>query len=199
MAKIAHIIGNGSSASFYKPSKGLKLTCNLPPFAVDGVYATTMVDFKIMHAIYMEEIIVPGEWILGARPKVFMERHPSFHIKHASQIKEFYTELPVYAGNFTNWNCGHMATHFAANKFQADEIHMYGFNSIFDPDLRSCTDFYLGSNRANTNMYRLNENWRPIWSEMFKEFAGTQFVLYSTHDKILTDKPENVEIRISKK
>jgi hypothetical protein len=34
MTRVAHIIGNGDNAPMYKPAKGLKITCNLPPFTV---------------------------------------------------------------------------------------------------------------------------------------------------------------------
>ena len=37
-----------------------------------------------------------------------------------------------YAKNYTDWNCGHMAVHYACNKLLANEVHMYGFDSIFD-------------------------------------------------------------------
>ena len=47
MSKVAHLIGNGDNASMYKPAKGIKITCNLPPFTVRNTYATTIVDFKI--------------------------------------------------------------------------------------------------------------------------------------------------------
>ena len=60
MSKVAHIIGNGDNASLYKPSVGLKITCNLPPFAVENVYTTCMVDFKMMKAIEEGSVIVPG-------------------------------------------------------------------------------------------------------------------------------------------
>jgi len=50
MARVAHLIGNGDSCVYYKPAKGLKVVCNLPPFAVDNVYVSCMVDFKMMKA-----------------------------------------------------------------------------------------------------------------------------------------------------
>ena len=136
MAKTAHVIGNGDSASRYNPAPGLKITCNLPPFAVENVYTTCMVDFKMMNAIKEGSVIVPGDWVLGARPKKFMELNPQFNMRYAAQVKEYYTELPAYAENYTNFNCGHMAVHYAANKLKCDEIHMYGFDSIFDFNLR---------------------------------------------------------------
>ena len=111
MDKIVHVIGNGDMAGLYnlEPKKGLKVTCNIPPFEVPDSYSTFMVDFKIMQAITAGEVEVPGEWILGMRPKVWMDKHPSFYIKRSHQIKEFFTDLPKYAANYTDFNCGHMA------------------------------------------------------------------------------------------
>ena len=195
MAKVAHVIGNGDNAAMYKPAKGLKITCNLPPFAIANVYTTCIVDFKMMNAIDEGSVIVPGDWILGARPKKWCEMHPKFYMKYAPQIKGFYLTLPKYAGNYTNFNCGHMAVHYTANKLKCDEIHMYGFDSMFDMNLRSSSDLFLNSNREANNNVRLSDNWRPIWGEMFKEFANTQFVLYHRHDQIKFDVPKNVEIR----
>ena len=132
--RIVHIIGNGDHSTIYlaKPRYGMKLTCNLPPYNVEGRYATMIVDFKMMKAIHEGSVTVGGEWIIGMRPKIYMGNNPSFHLKYSHHIKEFYTELPKYVANYTDFNCGHMAVHYAANKVKAEEIHMYGFDSIFD-------------------------------------------------------------------
>ena len=58
MTKTAHIIGNGPSAGFYKPSKGLKILCNLPPMTVHNAYTTVMVDFKMMKAIHDGDVVI---------------------------------------------------------------------------------------------------------------------------------------------
>jgi hypothetical protein len=87
-----------------------------------------------------------------------------------------------------------MAVHYAANKVKADEIHMYGFDSIFDFNLRSCSDFYLESDRGNMNTNRLANNWRPVWENMFKEFPNTKFVLHHIHDAIKIKVTNNVHV-----
>lgn len=194
MSGVAHVIGNGDFASMYTPSKGYKITCNVPPFEVNNVYASCIVDYKMMRAMHEGSVTVPGQWVLGSRPKHYMESNPAFYMKHAARIKEFYTVLPRYAGNYTNFNCGHMAVHYSANKLQCDEIHMYGFTSIFDFDLRSSTDFVLNSDRSSVNNARLTNNWRPIWQHMFAEFKNTKFILYHKHSQIKFDIPSNVEI-----
>lgn len=200
MAKIVHIIGNGIGAHHYDPkSEGMKYTCNLPPFPVPGAKATFMVDFKMMAAMLEGSVTVPGEWILGARPKIFMNMQPGFYMKHAPQIKEFFLDKPDYAPDYTAFNCGHMAVYYAAKKLKADEVHMYGFDSIFDFDLRSCTDFYLNSDRTVQNNARLTNNWRPIWQGIFNEFKGTTFYLHHHHNAIKFPVPDNTKVIVHKK
>ena len=196
MKRVVQLVGNGDNASlfFKEPRPGMKLTCNLPPFNVAGTYASVIVDFKMMKAMQEGSVIIPGDWILGMRPKIHMENNPTFHIKYSKQVKEFYTVLPKYVANYTDFNCGHMACHYAANKVKADEIHLYGFDSIFDFNLRSCSDFYLGSDRGNMNNNRLANNWRPVWENMFKEFPNTKFILHHVHDAIKINIGNNVEI-----
>jgi len=196
MTKTAHVIGNGPSAGFYKPAKGLKILNNLAPMAVNNVYATVMVDFKMMKAIHEGILTVPGDWVLGARPHKWMEIRNDFYMKYSRQIKEFYMVLPKYASNYTDFNCGHMATHYTANKLKCDEIHMYGFDSIFSFDITSSSDFYLESSRDNLNTERLTRNWRPIWKGLFNEFKDTQFIIHNrTTDTSLIKMPKNVEVR----
>lgn len=201
MSKVIHILGNGDKAFLYQREKrvGTKLLCNMPPFEVDRkeVYATCMVDFKMMMALTEGSIKLDQyEWVLGTRPKIWMEQKHAFYMKYAPNIKEFYTTVPKYAGNATNFNCGHMAVHYAANRHKADEIHMYGFDTIFDFNMRSMTDVVLNSDRSNSNNYRLLNNWRPIWMEIFKEFPNTKFVLHHNHDNLKIPKFDNMEVKV---
>jgi hypothetical protein len=202
MAKVAHIIGNGDSCVWYKPAKGLKVVCNLPPMEVPNVYVSCMVDFKMMKALTNGDFPNPYTWVLGYRPKVWMEKNPSFYMQNSSKIKEFYTALPAYAGKggqgYTNFNCGHFATHWTANKVGAEEIHMYGFDSIMDFDIRSRTDFLLPSDRGSMNTQRLSHTWRTIFKGIFEEFKDTQFVIHHKHDNIKFPKPDNVDIVVHK-
>lgn len=198
MARVVHVIGNGDYSHLYriKERKGLKLTCNLPPFTVPDVYSTTMVDFKMMRAITRGEIQVPGYWIVGMRPKIWMEKNPGFHMRVANQVKEFYTVLPKYCPNYTDFNCGHFATHYAANKLKADKIHLYGFDSCFDFNVRSVSDFYQHSDRGNVNNNRLVSNWRPVWSGMFKEFPNTEFIFHHIHNNYKMQVSGNVSTEL---
>ena len=197
--RIAHIIGNGDQAVLYKDQGGIIITCNVPPFSVKNVFATFIIDFKMCKALDEGGVQINNPWIMGYRPKVFCEKvNPNFYRKHAQQIRGFYLDLPKYAGNYTNFNCGHTATHYTANKLKADEIHLYGFDSLFDGNMRSYTDLVLSSDRsANTNN-KLISTWRPIWEGIFNEFPNTQFVLHHIHGQIKLTLPDNVRIEVHK-
>jgi len=201
MAKVIHILGNGDKAHYYQrePRKGMKILCNMPPFEVPSneVYATCMVDFKMMMALTEGSVNLDRYmWVLGTRPRVWMYERSAFYLKYAPNIKEFYTHVPKYAGNATNFNCGHMAVHYAANRHKADEVHLYGFDSILDFNMRSVTDLVLSSDRGDVNNYRLLNNWRPIWRDIFREFKNTKFVLHHNHDNLKIPTLDNVEVKV---
>jgi len=201
--KVAHIIGGGHSSNLYTPQKGLKVACNLPPFEIPNIRFSCMVDFKMMKALTEGSVTNPYPWVLGLRPKMWMEKNPSFHMKVAPQIKEFYTTLPPYAGKggkgYTNLNCGHFATHYVSNKLKPEEIHLWGFDSIMDFDIRSRTDFYLPSDRGNMNTERLSATWRKIFKGIFEEFGDIQYVIHHGHNNIKIEKPKNLDIVVHKK
>ena len=214
MARVVHIVGNGDSASLYLKEKrtGMKLACNIPPFEMPDKYATMMVDFKMMDQLTlrwqkpgtMEGLEVPGQWILGFRPKKWMQDRPNFYMAKASQIREFYTALPRYTWDskkgenmghgYTNLSCGHFAAHYAMNKIKADEIHLYGFDSVFDLNITSYTDLVLQSDRGLMNTQRLSGNWRPVWENMFKEFPDQKFIFHYWHNAIKVKIQDNVEV-----
>mgnify|MGYP002809624343 CR=1 FL=1 len=201
--KKVHILGNGDMCEMMPEStrfkrEGKLIVCNKPPFEVGDVYATCIVDFKMCAALFERSIVLDEySWICGTRPKMFMESNPSFSMKHSSHIREFYTTIPSYAGKgnqgATNLNCGHLATHYAATRHKPDEIHMYGFDSIFDHNMRSYTDIVLNSDRTDINNYRLLDIWRPIWNGIFNEFKDIKFVLYHKHPNTKIPTPSNVE------
>jgi len=208
--KKLYILGNGDSAQLMPESirlerEGKLIVCNLPPFEVDNVYATCIGDFKMMAALTEGSVNLDGyQWVLANRPKTWMDSNPSFYIKHSNHIREFYTHVPSYCDlgdpslAATNFNCGHLAAHYSAKRHQPDEIHMFGFDSIFDTNMRSYTDIVLSSDRAPSNNYKLLDNWRPIWNGIFKEFSNITFYLYNSHSNAKINLPKNVKVMVSR-
>lgn len=206
--KRVNVLGNGDHANlhFKRGLPGRLLICNMPPIEIPNneVYATCMVDFKMMAALDRGDVKLDMyDWILGTRPRVWMEMQPSFYLKYSRNIKAFHQHVPEYAQlpgqssqqAATNYSCGHMAVDYACRKMGATEVHIYGFDSLFDTNLRSYTDLLLESDRSNQNTFRLCNNWRPIWTHLFSEFKGqTTFYLYHKHNQIKISIPDNVEI-----
>lgn len=205
-----NVLGNGPAAHMFKRgSPGRLLICNMPPFEVprNEVFATCMVDFKMMKALQEGHIRLDMyDWILGTRPRIWMEQSGTFYLKYSHLIKAFYPHVPKYAAlpgqnpgqAATNFNCGHMAVHYACNKMQAEEVHIYGFDSIFDMNLESFTDLLLESDRGTMNTHRLANNWRPIWEGIFNEFKQTKFILHHPHNNAKIKLPKNCEIALDK-
>ena len=197
-----NVLGNGDHAFMFKRgTPGKLLICNMPPFEIPNneVYASVMVDFKMMNALAEGHINLDMyDWILGTRPRKWMEMRPDFYLKYAQKIKAFHQHVPKYAKNATNFTCGHMAMDYACRVMKATECHVYGFDSIFDMNLRSTSDLILESDRGHMNTYRLANNWRPIWTEMFKEFKDTKFYLYHSHPNIKIEISDNVELVVER-
>lgn len=206
-----NILGNGDHAYMFKRGiEGKLLICNMPPFEIPTkeVYATCMVDYKMMVALAEGHIKLDMyDWILGTRPRHWMEMQPNFYLKYAQKIKAFHSHVPKYAQlpgqteaqAATNYSCGHMAVDYACRVMKANEVHVYGFDSMFDTSLRSYTDLLLESDRSSQNTHRLANNWRPIFSYTFKEFDNTKFFLYHSHDRIQFPIGKNVNIIVEEK
>lgn len=201
-----NILGNGDNAGLFKRgTEGKLLICNMPPFEIprNEVFATCMVDYKMMLALAKGHIkLNMYDWVLGNRPRHWMEMNPAFYMKYSQNIKGFHLTIPEYAKlpgqneaqAATNYSCGHMALDYACRAKGATEVHVYGFDSLFDMNLRSYTDILLESDRSTSNTHRIANNWRPVWEGFFKEFKDVQFYLHHVHDKIKIDVGENVNV-----
>jgi hypothetical protein len=203
-----NILGNGDSWSLFEQgTPGDLLVCNMPPIRLKPreVFASCMVDFKMMVALEKGEVKLDQyDWVLGTRPRRWMEKSPTFYLKYSQNIKGFHTHVPPYAqlpGHkleeaATNYSCGHMAVDYACRSMRAKEVHLYGFDSMFDMNLASYTDKFLKSDRSALNVHRMASNWRPIWSKFFREFSDIKFVIHHVHSDIKFNLPENVTIEV---
>ena len=89
MKRVVHIIGNGDHSFLYQdaPRRGLKLASNQIAFQVPEKYATCIFDYKFMNALAKKQVELDGEWILGFRPKHWLEMNPEHYVKIAHQVK----------------------------------------------------------------------------------------------------------------
>mgnify|MGYP003624673293 FL=1 len=206
-----NVLGNGDNAHMFERGQdGRLLICNMPPFEIPNneVYATCMVDYKMMLALAQGHIKLDMyDWVLGMRPRHWMEMNPAFYLKYAQKIKAMHTHIPQYAQlegqdagqASTNYSCGHMAIDYACRVKGATEVHIYGFDAMFDTNLRSYTDLLLESDRSEQNTYRIANNWRPVWTGLFKEFKHVKFYLYHKHDRLQVPVGKNVTIIVKER
>ena len=132
-----NVLGNGDHAyMFERGQPGKLLICNMPPFEIPKreVHATCMVDFKMMKALADGLVKLDMyDWVLGTRPRRWMEMQPNFYLKYSQNIKGFHQHIPAYAQlpgqtegqAATNYSCGHMAVDYACRTMRADEVHLW--------------------------------------------------------------------------
>ena len=203
-----NVMGNGLGACLFENgTDGELLVCNMPPVELSKseVYASFMVDYKMMVALDEGKVeLGQYDWVLGTRPRKWMEKNPTFYLNYSQNIRGFHTYVPPYAqlpghklsDAATNYSCGHMAVDYACRIMKAKEVHMYGFDAMFDMNLDSHTDTFLDSNRSALNIHRMASNWRPIWSSFFREFSEVKFVIHHVHPDIKLAISENVSIEV---
>ena len=204
-----NVLGNGDNSSlFEKGTEGELLVCNMPPMSLSKkeVFGSCIVDFKMMVALESGAVRLDEyDWILGTRPRRWMEKNPTFYLKYSQNIKGFHTYIPPYAqlpghkleDAASNYSCGHMAVDYACRIMKATEVHMYGFDALFDMNLSSFTDTFMESNRSALNVHRMASNWRPIWSGFFREFNDVQFVIHHEHSDIKLSLSKNARVEVS--
>lgn len=192
---IVHVLGNGPSQQlwFNAETKGQVVACNMPYQVVpkERLWASIIGDFKVMRAINEGSLDLSHmPWVFGTRPKMYCDQNPSFHMKWAQNIREFYTYVPPYSANATDWSAGHLAVHYTCMRLQPKELHMWGFDSMFSHDLSSASDLLIESNREANNRFRMNAVWRPIWQNLFQEMNNVNFVIHY-------DKKANLQFEVT--
>ena len=205
MSRVAHVLGNGPSQHLWfesdmKTGDGKNVvSCNIPWKTVpkDRLWATVIGDFKMIRPIAEGEITAHHmPWVLGNRPKLFCDQNPSFYLKYAQNIREFYLYVPPYAKNATDWSAGHLAVHYTAMRLQPGELNMWGFDALFSHDLSSSSDLMIPSDRSATNRHRMKNTWIPIWQNLWAEMENIQFVVHTKNNvDISFQVPDNVRVQ----
>tara|TARA_S200002703_G_C3790382_1_gene243901 strand:- start:661 stop:1290 length:630 start_codon:yes stop_codon:yes gene_type:complete len=209
MSREFHVLGNGPSQHLWfetdmKTGDAQNVVCcNMPWRTIPKarLWASIIGDFKMIRPISEGSIQADHmPWVLGNRPKMFCDQNPSFYMKYAYNIREFYLYVPPYARNATDWSAGHLATHYSCRRLQPDVLHMWGFDSLFSSDLSSSSDFMIPSDRGDRNRFRMNNLWRGIWRGLFDEMVNVQFVVHTLKKVDISFKvPDNVSVHFKEK
>lgn len=158
--KIATILGNGSSNSFYQPSKGFVVACNVPqhPFAYDAI---TIIDRK------------PVDWMQDNN------WHPKVPVWCSRTVSDYANKKKIqgmwqvyYAEPHQTNTAIHAVEHLCQHDYT--QIHFYGFNSFYSDDYVSQMDKIM----PRPPRPNLNKRWKPHWNRIFSEHNTVTFVMH---------------------
>lgn len=147
----AQILGNGPSHRLYEPQDGYIIGCNFQKHPTD---ISVLLDCKPFMVYCRNRSILHNRNIITST-------YAMHHIlKPSNMVDEFNIvyELP-YLEKYVS--AGHVATEWALNNGY-DEIHLWGFDSIWADTQETRTDEFITRNRAQFDLYiHWREKWQP--------------------------------------
>lgn len=154
----AHILGNGPSIVLYKPQDGYVVGCN---FHEHEVNVSVLLDCRPF-------MIYRGNRQLLKTRNIITSTYAMHHtVKPLKMTEEFNIlyELPFLEKYVS---AGHVATDWALNNGY-DEIHLWGFDSIWADTQETRTDEIVPRNRAQFDLFI---HWREKWKS-YKQYNIT--------------------------
>ena len=179
------IIGNGDSNNLYVPNAHYTIACNIPQHTIK-YNALSIIDNRPLD--FMKE--------RGWKPRVPVFCTPEVQ----TRSRKFNLEgdwFAVYERKH-RWNAGHHAV--LHHNTMAQQIHLWGFDSLFSQDLTSQTDAIIPRHHRPP----LNNHWHPIWREILDQCYCT-VVLHLPqgakcaieHEKLRTESHRTEDLAIS--
>lgn len=159
----AHILGNGPSIDLYEPQDGFIIGCNFHQHPVD---LTVLVDCKPFLIYKGKRELLPNRKLITSKyawPTIVEQKLlDEFEFVHVVERLEQYQ------------SAGHIAVEWALkNKYS--EIHLWGFNSIFEDSQETKTDTLVPRSRAQFDLY---VHWRERW----KHFTDYNITVHNTKE-----------------
>lgn len=158
---LAHILGNGPSIELYRPSEGFVIGCNFHTHPTD---VSVVLDKRPF-------LIYKGNRSLLQDKKLITSQYAMPTIEEI-KIKEELDIIHVVPYMDKYDSAGHIATRWALDKGY-EEIHLWGFDSIWADTQETKTDQIVPRNRAQFDLYI---HWRKKW----KPFINENIVVHNT-------------------
>jgi hypothetical protein len=157
----AHILGNGPSINLYTPQDGYVIGCNFQEHAVD---LSVILDGKPFMAYKCNRSLIKQREIITSKfawPVIVEQK-----LQDDFTIVSFIEYLEKYRSS------GHVATDWALlNGY--DEIHLWGFNSIFEDSQETKSDLIIERSRAQFDLWF---HWREKW----KDYTKYNIIVHNT-------------------
>ncbi len=146
----AHILGNGPSIDLYAPQDDFVVGCNFQQFPTD---ISVIVDCKPFLIYKGNRLLVPTKRIITSRYawQTIAEQNleDEFEWVHVIEHLEKYR------------SSGHIATDWCLEN-DYDEIHLWGFDSIWEDTQETKSDALIPRSRAQFDLWM---HWREKWQE----------------------------------
>lgn len=154
---IVHILGNGPSHILYEPQDGYIIGCNIQTHPID---ISVVLDIKPFHLYLRDRNIFQGKPIITSEYAMHGVRHKNVEQELDILQKLEYLEKYVSAGHIAvQWALEHDYT----------EIHLWGFDSIWEDTIETKTDQIIPRSRVQDDLF---VHWREKW-QPFKEYNIT--------------------------
>lgn len=163
----AHVLGNGPSIELYESIEGgYVVGCNFHQVPVD---LSVIVDCKPF-------LIYKGDRSLIQNKKVITSKYAWRSIKE-QQLEDEFEWVHVIEKLEQYRSSGHIATDWCL-EHGYDEIHLWGFNSIWEDSQETKSDLLIPRSRAQFDLWM---HWREKW----KEYTHLNIIVHNTKEGTL--------------
>jgi len=159
--KKAHVLGNGPSIELYTPADGFIIGCNIQEHQID---VSVVLDCKPFlkycgnRSLFQHKPIITSLYAMQTITEQEIEHE--FEIWHKVPYLEKYM------------SAGHVAVDWLLDH-DYDEIHLWGFDSIWEDTQETRTDKYIERSRAQFDLFI---HWRERW----QKYKGFNIIVHNT-------------------
>lgn len=157
----AHILGNGPAINLYEPQDGYIIGCNFQEHPVD---LSIVLDCKPFLLYKGKRDLLPHRRIITS--KYAMSTIEEIKIKDEFEYVQIIEDLELYKSS------GHVAVDWCLEN-NYDEIHLWGFNSIWEDSQETKSDLLIPRSRAQFDLWY---HWRERW----KAYKNYNIIVHNT-------------------
>ena len=172
-----HILGNGPSLLNFDKSTGIRVGCNFAQPDLNPDW-TMIADIKPVKKLYEGyQLVCPA--VLSERANDYIHKKTIKLSEDRIQIRRVVPFIK-YEDIHEKWgmNSAQHAVHYALEENQADEVHLWGCDSLWSTNIESSTDALVHKDLVFMNSQNIYFTWRDYWNRIFEDNPKTIFVVH---------------------
>ena len=169
-----HIVGNGNSWTDFKKIDQDDYVIGTNATKCKEANVTLLSDIHICEKIKEGKVQVNVPVVVNKHVETWINSNPGYLEIYDIQVR-FKDITPL------EYSSGHYAAIWGIIKFEPEEIHIWGCDSLFEPHTRSYTDeIVVHPSKHNTKLMKsCAERWRRAWNKIEKEYGPTKFIFHT--------------------